>query len=166
MSTLTLPLDADGQEPYERSLNFSNLPNLQEVYLGVTWMSGGLLWIPTALSTIRLATSPRLSVIKLSFVRQPNTNRPVQVMTEDTGNDLWKVADEVARIEREFGGTLSLAVLRDPAFEVVSDTLNVRFRSCRAGDLVRHIDLILFIPRRSPGIEIVGMESSAEPFVW
>ena len=161
-----LLLDADGQEPYERSLDFSKLPNLEEVHFGIKWMSGGLLWIPTALSTIRPATSPRLSVIKLNFVRQPSTNRSVQVMIEDTGNDLRKVADEVARIEREFSGTLSLTVHRDPAFEVVSDTLNVRSHSCRAGDLANHVDLFLFVPCRSPGIEIVGMQSSAEPFNW
>ena len=129
-------------------------------------MSGGLPWIPTALSTIKPTTSPRLSVIKLSFVRQPSTIRSVQVMIEDMRKDLWKVADELTRIEREFGGTLSLTVVRDPAFEVVSDTLNVRFHSSRAGDLANHVDLFLFIPRRSPGIEIVGMESSPEPFNW
>ena len=56
----------------------------------------------------------------------------------EAGNDLRKVAGEVARIEREFEGTLNLTMLRDTAFEVVSDALKARFHSCRAGDSSRH----------------------------
>ena len=40
---------------------------------------------------------------------------------------LCRVADEVARFEREFEGEVSLTVTRDLIFTVVSDTLNVRF---------------------------------------
>ena len=42
-------------------------------------------------------------------------------------DDLRQVVDEVARIEREFEGEVSLTVTRDSIFTVVSDTLNVRF---------------------------------------
>ena len=51
----------------------------------------------------------------------------------DQGHGPWptifncRVADEVARIEREFEGEVSLTVTRDLIFTVVSDTLNVRF---------------------------------------
>ena len=107
-------------------------------------MEGSLLWISTALSTIRTSTSPRLSVIKLSFARQLNPSGPVQVAIKDPGIDLGKVADEVARIEREFEGTLRLTVFRDPEFEVVSDMLDVRPHSCRAGEF-SNAQLICFL---------------------
>ena len=98
-------------------------------------MSGGLLWVSTALSTVRPATSPHLSTIKLDLVRQPNANGPVVVMITDTGKDLSKVPDEVSRIKREFMGVPDLTVLLDPAFGVVSDILDVWRHCYRAGDL-------------------------------
>jgi len=49
-------------------------------------------------------------------------------MITDMGNDLRLIADEVARIEREFEGAVNLAVLRDSKFGAVLDSLDVRFR--------------------------------------
>ena len=54
---------------FQRSFDFSKFRNLQELDLRVSWMGGGLLWIPGALSTLKPATSPRLSTIQLSFAR-------------------------------------------------------------------------------------------------
>ena len=106
-------------------------------------MGEDLPWIPAALSTIKLATSPRLSAIKLRFPHQPDASGSVEVTTRHTGNDLRRVADEVTRIESEFRGTLSLTVLRYPAFEVVSDTLDVRPHCCRAGGLANSINVFV-----------------------
>jgi len=81
-------------------------------------MGGGLSWIPKALSTIKPATSPRLSLIKLSFIRPTFTNRSIDALVKDAGDDLRRVVDEVARIEREFGGAVHLTVYWDPSFQV------------------------------------------------
>ena len=106
--------------------------------IGVKWISGSLLWIATALSTLRPATSPHLSAIRLSFVRLRTIRTPVETAIKEAGNDLRRVADEVTRIERQFEGAVKVTVVRDPAFKVVLKTLNVRFRSCRSGDTSRH----------------------------
>ena len=95
--------------------------------LGVGWTSGGLLWIPVALSTIKLTTSSNLSTIKLDFICPTTTTWFVDALIEEAGDDLRRLADEVTRIEHEFKGAVNLIVLRDPSFRAVFDTLNVRF---------------------------------------
>ena len=87
-----------------------------------------------ALSTLRPATSPRLSTIRLDFSRPSTATRSVESAIEITGNNLRQVADEIARIEREFEGAVNLTVFRDPVFEAVSDTLNVTFQFCGVDD--------------------------------
>jgi len=124
--TLTQSPGVGGSESSKRSFNFSKLPNLRELEIGVDWMGGDLLWIPMALSTINFATSPYLSAITLGFFHPPPLDWIVEPPIEGTGSDLQRVADEVARIEREFGRAVDLTVLRDPSFKVVLDTLNVR----------------------------------------
>jgi len=111
----------------ERSFNFSNFPNLQEVKFTFTagWFGKGLPWIPMALSTLKPTTSPRLSTVRLSFAGF--IARSVKTLIEDTGNDLRLVAVEVSRIEREFEGRVNFTVVSDSVFEVVLDTLGVRF---------------------------------------
>jgi len=79
-------------------------------------MSGSLLWIPKALSTIKPATSPRLSFIRLSFVRPPFANGSIDDLVKDAGDDLRWVVDEVTRIERE--GVVCLTVDLDSSFQV------------------------------------------------
>ena len=128
--------------------------------LGVCWVGGGLLWIPLALSTLKPATSPRLSDLKLNFTHAA-ANRTV---IKNAGNDLRRIADEVTRIEREFEGVVNVVVLRDPWFEAALDTLNVRFHFRRVTDTSDPVDLFLFIPCRSFGIEIVEMGSAVCPF--
>ena len=132
-SPLTPFLDADScVEAFERSFDFSKLPNLREVKFGFRAgrTGGGLLWIPMALSTLGPATSPHLSTIRLDFSRSLIVNRSAMSLIEGTANDLRWVADEVARIEREFEGAVNLNASRDSVFKVVLDTLDVRFRFC------------------------------------
>ena len=124
--TLISSPEVDSREVLDRSFDFSKLQNLQEVELGVQWVGGGVLWIPMALSTIRPTTSPRLSSIRLDFSRSSIANRFTQAAIGDAGNHLQRLADEVARIEREFKGAVNLTVVRDPGFAVVFDTLDVR----------------------------------------
>ena len=95
-------------------------------------MAGGLLWIPKALSTLNPATSPRLSAIRIDLDLSYIVNPSVETMIEDTGNDLRRVVDEVARIEREFGGTVKSNVFLDPAFAAVLERLDVTFNYYRS----------------------------------
>ena len=86
--------------------------------------------IPTALSTLRPATSPRLLAIRLGFTDPPASGQLFEPPIKLTGNvtdDVRRVVDEVARIEREFEGTLELVVHWGPRFHEVS---NVRFHLC------------------------------------
>ena len=126
-STLTSPPDAGTSKVFDRSFDFSEFPNLQEVEFGVCWAHGGLPWIPIALSTLRPTTSPRLSAIRLDFTHSFPSTRYVDDSIEATGDDLRRVADEVTRIEREFGGAVNPAVLLGPSFKAALDMLNVRF---------------------------------------
>ena len=80
-----------------------------------------------ALSTIRPATSPRFSTIRLDLCTY--TDQPVEAMVASMGDDLRRIADEVARIELEFEGAVNFIVLRDPGLGPVLDALNVRFCS-------------------------------------
>ena len=114
----------------EQSLDFSNFPNLQEVYFGFTvnCAGGGLLWIPMALSTLKRSTSPRLSSLRLDCVGSP-IEQSVVSLIEDMGNDLLSIANEFIRINHEFKGAVNPTVVRDSGFEVVLDALDVSFRS-------------------------------------
>jgi len=134
MSLLTPSPDVDGNGTVERSFDFSNSQNIQEVNFGVIWVDGALRWIPMALSTLGPATSPHLSVIRLDFARSHIVTRAVETLIHETSHDLQRVASEVARIEREFKGAVEVTVRRDPVFEEALDTLNVRFRFCGVDD--------------------------------
>jgi len=124
---LASPLGIDGREVFQQSFNFSKFPNLQEVAFGVGWVSGGLRWIPMALSTIKPATSPRLSAIRLDFVYPYTFDRHIDTLIVGAGDDLRWIADEAPRIKREFEGAVNLTVLRDASFKAAFDALNVRF---------------------------------------
>ena len=128
--TVSIPFpDVDGCETSGGSFDFSKFPNLREVTFAfkVSLREGGLPWISVALSTLRPATSPRLFSIQLDFIASPIIDRSVETLIKETGGDLQRVADEVARIEREFEGALNFTVVPDSKFEVVLSTLNVRF---------------------------------------
>ena len=78
-----------------------------------------------ALSTLKPATSPGLSAIKLYFgclITRRYFGRAIGVW----GNDLRWVADEIARIKREFKGTVDVSVVWDTGFTTF-DTLDVSF---------------------------------------
>ena len=95
---------------------------------GVHWVGGSLLWIPIAFSTLGPSTSPRLSVIRLELARSPAVYIPIESLLRALGDDLRRVADELTRIEHEFGGVVNLTVVRGLGFKEASDKLNVRFR--------------------------------------
>lgn len=119
----------DGYENFGGSFNFSKFPNLRGLEFGFTvdWGEGYLPWIPIALSTLRPATSPRLSTIRLDFSGSSTIDRSVETFIEETGSDLRQIADEVARIDREFGGAVDFTVAPDSKFKVVFDRLYVTF---------------------------------------
>ena len=124
------PFPNVGGETFERSFDFSNFPNLQEVDFGVgihvSRREGGLPWIPVALSTLRPATSPHLSAIRFDFNFSVGGAQSVETLIEDVGNDLRRVADEVTRIEREFEGTVNFAAVLDSGFWEVLYTVPFR----------------------------------------
>ena len=126
-----------GSEAFELSFDFSKFPNLQEVNLSLITgrMGTDLSWISMALLTLRPTTSPRLSSLRLNFGGSC-TNQSIESSIKDMGNDLRRIADEVARIEREFEGAVDFTVVRDPKFEAAFDTLNVRFLPRYRRDLV------------------------------
>jgi len=144
--------DVDLVEASERTFDFSKSPNVQKVDFGVRWVGGGLLWIPTALSTLRPPTSPRISTIRLDFALHFATNRSAETLLVGAGSDLRRVAGEFDRIEREFEGAVTLNVSRDPVFKAVLDTLGVSFRFCRVNNTPR---IYLFIPRKSSSVTLV-----------
>ena len=100
-----------------------------------------------ALSTLRPATSPRLSTITLDF--RSSTNRPVEKIITDMGDDLRRIVDEIARIEHEFEGAVNFTVAPDSKFQVVLDTLNVRFSFVGWKKPHGHVDSFSFVPYRS-----------------
>ena len=155
---MSLP-DVDGRGGFEQSFDFSKFPNLQEVNLSlrVVWMGGGLPWIPKALSTLRPATSPHLSSIRLDFGGAYIVDLPVEPLTKDTGDDLRQVADEVARIESEFGGAVNFTVVSDAEFEAVLNTLGVRPRFAVLMKPPGRADSFLLVPCRSFGATAVEM---------
>ena len=112
-SILTLSHDADGPESFEQSFDCSEFPNLKELSFALGWNSGSLLWIPMALSTLRPATSPHLSTIKVVLYGFPSAARPTGAFVEEKCDDLQRVTDEVTRIDREFGGAVNLIVPRE-----------------------------------------------------
>ena len=128
------PSNVDGNGTIERSFDFSDSPNVQEVNFGVIWVDGALRWIPVALSTLGPTTSPRLSVIRLHFARSHIVTRTVETLIHETSYDLRWVADEVARIEREFKGAVNVTVRLDAVFEEALNTLNVSFHFCGVND--------------------------------
>ena len=151
--TLTPFPNVDGSEDFGRSFDFSKFSNLQEVGLGgrISWRGGGLPWIPIALSTLKSSTSPRLSAIRFDFSCSHGVTRPVEAVIAEVGNDLRRIADEVARIECEFEGTVSFTALLDSVFEKVLDKLNVRFRFVMWTRPHSHPDSFPFVPDRSFG---------------
>ena len=112
------------------------------------WGCGGLSWIPTTLSTLRSVTSPRLSALRLDFSNSHLADRSIETLIQGTGDDLRQVADEVARIEREFEGAVSLTVVSDPVFKVVFDTLGVRFSFVMLTELPSRADTFSLTPCR------------------
>jgi len=112
-------------------------------------IGGALPWIPSALSTLKPATSPRLSTIRLDFAGPPIASLPVESLIEGMGDDLRRIADEADRIEREFEGTVEFTVVRDSVFGAALDALKVSIRSPGGRILVRmlvHLHLRLSDP--------------------
>jgi len=77
-----------------------------------------------ALSTLSPTTSPHLSSPQLTFTGPP-ANPPAKSLIKVMGNDLRWIADQVARIEREFGEAMNITVFRDLKFGEVLNRLNV-----------------------------------------
>jgi len=110
-------------------------------------------WIPSALSTLKATTSPRLSAIRLNFTGPPIASLPVESLIKDMGDDLRRIADEADRIEREFEGTVEFTVLRDPVFGAALDTLNVSIHP-GVDEPCGHVDSPPLIPSRSFGTSV------------
>jgi hypothetical protein len=104
-------------------------PNLQEVRFGVRWVSGNLRWIPAALSTLKPATSPHLSIIQLSFSGGTAATQDEEIM-----NDLQRIGAEMSRIRREFEGAVRLTVIQGGWFKVALEKLDAEFRLCGTDD--------------------------------
>ena len=91
----------------DRSFDFAKCRNLKEVILTLNDAGPGLPWIRMALSTIKSATTPHLSALHLNLngLSRPNGFTNWRILF---ANDLRLLDEEVARIEREFGGAVNL----------------------------------------------------------
>ena len=147
--------DTNLRHTLERSFDFSKFPNVQDVTFCFwdSFVDGGVPWIPMALSTLRAATSPRLSVIRLDF--HSSTSKPPEPTIIDS--DLRRIADEVARIQREFEGAVKFTVLRDAGFQVGLDAFNVRFGFVGRKKPRSYADSSSFVSCRSFNITFVEM---------
>ena len=134
--TLTLFPDPDSLETLERSFDLSKTPKVEEVTFGSVALGGaeGLSWILAALSTIRPATSPRLSVITLDFYA--SLSQEIETVIADLRDDLVRIANEISRIEREFDRVVHITVVTDRKFRMALDILYVRFSSLGGGNVV------------------------------
>ena len=97
----------------------------------VGFVNGNLLCRVSGSSRLSRPSDPpplRLSAIQINFIYPFSTNESVEAPIKRVENDLRQIADEVARIEREFREAVNVTVLRYPGFRTVLDTLNVRFR--------------------------------------
>jgi len=121
---VTVPTNG-GREACRRSFGLAKFPNLHEVDFEVNWVGGGIPWIPMTLSTLKPATSPHLSTIRLGLFVSYAATRPIETSIEDVGNDLRRIADEVDRIDREFDGVVDFTVLLGSGFREVLNTLNI-----------------------------------------
>ena len=120
--------DPDGPETLERSIDFSKLPNLQEVNLVFKLAGGGPPRIPVAFSTLRPATTPRLSTVRLEFAYEPTLAHLIEIVVEEVISYIELVPCEIARIEHEFEGAVDFTVAVDSEFEAVLGDIDVRFR--------------------------------------
>jgi len=74
---------------------------------------------------------------------------PVEFLTEVMDHDLRRIADEVARIEREFGGVVKFTMIRYRKFGAVLDRLGVWFRFAALTRSRSDTDSFPFVPCRS-----------------
>ena len=102
-------------ETFEQSFDFMKLPNLKEAEFILGWTSGGLHWIPVALSTIKPTTSSRLSVVQV-VIRNRSSWHVIMVSRERLADDIQLINGEVSRIEQEFENTMDLTVELPPGF--------------------------------------------------
>jgi len=113
-----------------------------------------------ALSTLRPATSPHLSSIRLDLAGSVVVDLPVKLLVKDTGDDLRRVADEVVRIEREFEGTVNFTVVPDSVFEAVLDTLGVSFRFAALTEYRSRVDAFSLVPYRYFSVTVAETRST------
>ena len=100
----------------DSTFDFANFLNLEEVTFEIRWSSGVLLWIPRALSTLKLTTSPRLSVLKItpSKLHLPS---PFLPRFEARLKKVTCLVGEVARVEREFIGVVEVTMAWGPKLQ-------------------------------------------------
>ena len=118
--------DSDGPDILEQSLDFSKLPNLREVNLVLRLAGGGPPRIPVAFSTLRPATSPHLSTIRLEFACEPTLAHLTETVVDEMINYLEQLPGETTRIQREFEGAVDFTVAIDSKFEAVLGKIDVR----------------------------------------
>jgi len=115
--------------------------------------AGALPWIPSALSTLKPTTSPRLPTIRLDFAGPPIASLHVESLIRGMGDDLRRIADEADRIKREFEVMVKFTVVRDSVFGAALDALKVSIRSPCGRSFVR-----MLIHLRSPLPDLAGLQ--------
>lgn len=112
-----------GREAPNQPFDFTKLPNIKQVKFKVLQTAGSIQWISTALSTLKPATSPCLTVVRLNFAVRRFLNRRSMERLRD---DLTLIEREVARVRHEFAGKVHITMNENIRYRVSG--LNSNFR--------------------------------------
>ena len=96
-----------GHESLNRTFDFSEFPNLEELAFVTPLAAMDLHWLPKAISTLKPTTSPRLSSLRLLTCDRP-PGSPVPSM-ERLGN-VTRLVEGFTQVEREFMGAVKVTV--------------------------------------------------------
>jgi hypothetical protein len=95
---------------------------MQQVDLGAIYTSGRLHWITLALSTLNPENSPLLSTITLRLSVTLSPNKPGDDLGQETGGDLSRIGQEMARIKNAYARRVNMVVRYDFAFRAILDS--------------------------------------------
>ena len=96
-----------GHESLNRTFDFSEFPNLEELAFHTPMYVTDVHWLPEAISTLKPTTSPRLSSLRL-VTRDRPPGSPVPSM-ERLGN-VTRLVEGFTQVEREFMGAVKVTV--------------------------------------------------------
>ena len=98
------PVDHEG---LNRTFDFAESPNLEELTFEIRPTAGDISWIPRALSTVKPIISPCFSVLNLIPRDEPPHPSVPAYLTLPLKN-VTRLAEEISRIKHEFMGEVTV----------------------------------------------------------